>query len=233
MPHHPGNRSVDGGASPPLYWGNLGGRSVAARRRTSQSARRRPQKRLTGPGAMTQTYALLALVHAVLETGYDAERSRRRTAPPTAGQIRSSDRQEPRRVHGRSVLGAQASAGQALQPAELTGGCPHSAPEHPLRPWASQLGLKSWCSGCQFVQRVEMALGWCRSRARIDMFAQWSCRIAAYSSTFDICGMNSTFHQEHPDAALARTPVLSKLVNISRTWIAVPPRPVYNRCHDP
>ncbi|MGW7434072.1 hypothetical protein ACWGIN_31645 [Streptomyces sp. NPDC054861] len=40
-----------------------------------------------------------------------------------------------------------------------------------------------------------------RSRARIDVPARWSRRIAAYSSTFDICGMTSTFHQEHPDAA--------------------------------
>ncbi|MFD5342045.1 hypothetical protein [Streptomyces hawaiiensis] len=32
-----------------------------------------------------------------------------------------------------------------------------------------------------------------------------SRRIAAYSSTFDICGMTRTFRQEHPDAALART----------------------------
>lgn len=35
--------------------------------------------------------------------------------------------------------------------------------------------------------------------------------ITAYSSTFGICGMTRTFHQEHPDAALASNPVLSKL----------------------
>ncbi|MFE3152554.1 hypothetical protein ACFXJ6_38900, partial [Streptomyces sp. NPDC059218] len=29
--------------------------------------------------------------------------------------------------------------------------------------------------------------------------------------TFDICGMTRPFHQEHPDAALTRTPVTSKL----------------------
>lgn len=36
-----------------------------------------------------------------------------------------------------------------------------------------------------------------RSRARIDTPARWSRRIAAYSSTFVICGMASAFHQEH------------------------------------
>jgi hypothetical protein len=35
---------------------------------------------------------------------------------------------------------------------------------------------------------------------------------AAYSSTFDICGMTRAFHREHPDAALASTPVLSTLL---------------------
>lgn len=34
---------------------------------------------------------------------------------------------------------------------------------------------------------------------------------AAYSSTFDICGVTSTFHQEHLDAALARTSAPPKL----------------------
>ncbi|MFD4974842.1 hypothetical protein [Streptomyces sp. NPDC058424] len=33
---------------------------------------------------------------------------------------------------------------------------------------------------------------------------RWSRRIAAYSSTFDMRGMTSTFHQEHLDAALAK-----------------------------
>ncbi|CAM5674388.1 hypothetical protein SCANM63S_00669 [Streptomyces canarius] len=42
-----------------------------------------------------------------------------------------------------------------------------------------------------------------RSSSRIDMPPRWSRRIAAYGSTFDICGMTSTSHQEHPDAARA------------------------------
>ncbi|WP_333740507.1 hypothetical protein [Streptomyces sp. IBSBF 2806] len=61
-----------------------------------------------------------------------------------------------------------------------------------------------------------------RSSSRIDMPLRWSRRIAAYSSTFDICGMTSTFHQEHLDAALARTPVPPKLVDITRPWIRAP-----------
>ncbi|GGW96540.1 hypothetical protein GCM10010297_18030 [Streptomyces malachitofuscus] len=56
---------------------------------------------------------------------------------------------------------------------------------------------------------------WARSSCRIDMPLRWSRRIAAYSSTFDIRGMTSTFHQEHPDAALARTPMPPKLVDIT------------------
>ncbi|WKX23275.1 hypothetical protein [Streptomyces sp. HUAS CX7] len=51
-----------------------------------------------------------------------------------------------------------------------------------------------------------------RSSSRIDMPPRWSRRIAAYNSTFDICGMTSTFHQEHPDAALARDPVPPELI---------------------
>lgn len=65
-----------------------------------------------------------------------------------------------------------------------------------------------------------------RSSSRIDMPPRWSRRIAAYSSTFDICGMTRTFHQEHPDAALARTPVPPELVNITRPWFWAPPKPV-------
>ncbi|MFD9606310.1 hypothetical protein OG609_44915 (plasmid) [Streptomyces sp. NBC_01224] len=34
----------------------------------------------------------------------------------------------------------------------------------------------------------------------------------AYSSTFDIWGMTSTFHQEHPDAVLARALAPPKLI---------------------
>jgi len=45
--------------------------------------------------------------------------------------------------------------------------------------------------------------------------------------------LTSTFHQEHPDAALARTAVLSKLVNITRPWIGMPPKPINNRCRYP
>ncbi|MCZ1014109.1 hypothetical protein [Streptomyces noursei] len=36
--------------------------------------------------------------------------------------------------------------------------------------------------------------------------------------------MTSTFHQEHPDAALARDPVPPKLINITRPWFGVPPK---------
>lgn len=64
-----------------------------------------------------------------------------------------------------------------------------------------------------------------RSSSRIDMPLRWSRRIAAYSSTFGICGMTSTFHQEHPDAALARELVLPKLINTTRPWNGVPPNP--------
>lgn len=41
-----------------------------------------------------------------------------------------------------------------------------------------------------------------------------------------MCGMTRTFRQEHPDAALAGAPVLSKLVNITRPWIWVLSKPV-------
>ncbi|MFF1593165.1 hypothetical protein ACFVY0_34350 [Streptomyces sp. NPDC058286] len=40
--------------------------------------------------------------------------------------------------------------------------------------------------------------------------------------------MTSTLHQEQLDAALASTPVLSNLVNMTRPWIWVPPKPVNN-----
>ncbi|MFB6717882.1 MULTISPECIES: hypothetical protein [unclassified Streptomyces] len=63
-----------------------------------------------------------------------------------------------------------------------------------------------------------------RSSSRIDMPPRWSRRIAAYSSTFDIWGMTSTFHQEHPDAVLARALVPPKLINITRPWFGVPPK---------
>lgn len=53
-------------------------------------------------------------------------------------------------------------------------------------------------------------------------------RIAAYSSTFDICGMTRAFHQKHPDAARASTPVTSKLVHITRPWIWAPPKAMNN-----
>ena len=58
---------------------------------------------------------------------------------------------------------------------------------------------------------------------------RWSRRIAAYSSTFDIRGMTSTFHQEHVDAALARTPVPPKLVDITHPWNKAPPKPIDKR----
>jgi len=58
------------------------------------------------------------------------------------------------------------------------------------------------------------------------MPSRWSRRIAAYSSTFDICGMTSTFHQEHPDAALARDPVPPKSIDITRPWAGAPPKPI-------
>ncbi|MFF2191235.1 hypothetical protein [Streptomyces sp. NPDC058155] len=70
-----------------------------------------------------------------------------------------------------------------------------------------------------------------RGDARIDRPLRWSRPIAAYSSTFDMGGMTSTFHQEHPDAALARTPVPPKLINITRPWIEVPPKPIDKRRH--
>ncbi|WP_330315626.1 hypothetical protein [Streptomyces platensis] len=38
--------------------------------------------------------------------------------------------------------------------------------------------------------------------------------------------MTSTFHQEHPDAALARATVPPKLINITRPWIEAPPKPI-------
>ncbi|MET9359092.1 hypothetical protein ABZY14_40270 [Streptomyces sp. NPDC006617] len=49
------------------------------------------------------------------------------------------------------------------------------------------------------------------------------------SSTFDIRGMTSTFHQEHSDAALARTPVPPKLVDITHPWNGAPPKPIDKR----
>ncbi|MEY2233330.1 hypothetical protein [Streptomyces sp. BF23-19] len=52
-----------------------------------------------------------------------------------------------------------------------------------------------------------------RSIFRVFVLARWSRRIAAYSSTFDICGMTRTLYQEHPDAALAKTLVTSKLMS--------------------
>ncbi|MFJ6598522.1 hypothetical protein ACIQPP_48705 [Streptomyces violaceusniger] len=36
--------------------------------------------------------------------------------------------------------------------------------------------------------------------------------------------MTSTFHQEHPDAALARDLVPPKLINITRPWFGAPPK---------
>ncbi|NEB96504.1 MULTISPECIES: hypothetical protein [Streptomyces] len=62
--------------------------------------------------------------------------------------------------------------------------------------------------------------------SRIDLPPRWSRRIAAYSSTFDIRGMTRTFHQEHPDAALARTPAPPELINITGLWFWAPPKPV-------
>ncbi|MFE1013751.1 helicase associated domain-containing protein [Streptomyces sp. NPDC058794] len=41
--------------------------------------------------------------------------------------------------------------------------------------------------------------------------------------------MTSTFHQEHPDAALARTPVPPKLVDITHPWNRAPPKPIDKR----
>ncbi|MFD7386458.1 hypothetical protein [Streptomyces anulatus] len=61
--------------------------------------------------------------------------------------------------------------------------------------------------------------------SRIYLPPRWSRRIAAYSSTFDIRGMTMTFHQEHPDAALARTPAPPELIN-TRLWFWAPPKPV-------
>ncbi|MFB6513102.1 hypothetical protein ACFCW4_29650 [Streptomyces virginiae] len=52
-----------------------------------------------------------------------------------------------------------------------------------------------------------------RSIFRVFVLAWWSRQIAAYSSTFDICGMARTLHQEHPDAALAKALVTSKLMS--------------------
>jgi hypothetical protein len=41
--------------------------------------------------------------------------------------------------------------------------------------------------------------------------------------------MTSTFHHERSDAALAKTAVLSKLVNITHPCVEAPPKPVNNR----
>ncbi|MFE3382946.1 hypothetical protein [Streptomyces anulatus] len=38
--------------------------------------------------------------------------------------------------------------------------------------------------------------------------------------------MTRTFHQEHPDAALARTPAPPELINITGLWLWAPPKPV-------
>ncbi|MFF1839929.1 hypothetical protein ACFVXE_38125 [Streptomyces sp. NPDC058231] len=38
--------------------------------------------------------------------------------------------------------------------------------------------------------------------------------------------MTSIFHQEHPDAALARAAMPPNLVNIARPWIGAPPKPI-------
>ncbi|MFI7020864.1 hypothetical protein [Streptomyces sp. NPDC050164] len=38
--------------------------------------------------------------------------------------------------------------------------------------------------------------------------------------------MTSTFHQEHPDAALARDSVPPELANTTRPWNRAPPKPV-------
>lgn len=43
------------------------------------------------------------------------------------------------------------------------------------------------------------------------MPASWSCRIAAYSSAFDICDMNRAFHQDYRDAPVAPAPVIAEL----------------------
>ncbi|MFB8046186.1 hypothetical protein ACFC8F_33380 [Streptomyces hydrogenans] len=57
-------------------------------------------------------------------------------------------------------------------------------------------------------------------KLRIDMPPRWSRRIAAYSSTFEILGMTSAFHQEHPDAALTRTSAPPKpLAKRRRYWV--------------
>ncbi|MBY8845552.1 GNAT family N-acetyltransferase [Streptomyces sp. SP2-10] len=39
-------------------------------------------------------------------------------------------------------------------------------------------------------------------------------------------GPTSTFHQQHPDAALARDLVPPKLITITRPWIGAPPKPI-------
>ncbi|MFI7359779.1 hypothetical protein ACIBTP_38335 [Streptomyces avidinii] len=41
--------------------------------------------------------------------------------------------------------------------------------------------------------------------------------------------MTSTFQQEHPDAALARTPAPPKLVDITHPWNRAPPKPIDKR----
>jgi hypothetical protein len=58
-----------------------------------------------------------------------------------------------------------------------------------------------------------------RSIFRIFMPPRWSRRIAAYSSTFDICGMTRAFRRKHPDTALASAPVLSKLGFWLNSWM--------------
>jgi hypothetical protein len=41
--------------------------------------------------------------------------------------------------------------------------------------------------------------------------------------------MTSTFHQEHPDAALASNPVPPELINTTRPWNGVPPKLIEKR----
>ncbi|UKY54168.1 winged helix-turn-helix transcriptional regulator [Streptomyces inhibens] len=43
--------------------------------------------------------------------------------------------------------------------------------------------------------------------------------------------MTSTFHQEHPDAALARDPVPPKLINTTHPWNGAPPKLIDKRRH--
>ncbi|MET8418698.1 hypothetical protein ACWD7C_29880 [Streptomyces sp. NPDC005134] len=38
--------------------------------------------------------------------------------------------------------------------------------------------------------------------------------------------MTSTFHQEHPDTALATAAMPPNLANITQPWIGAPPKPI-------